>query len=536
MKNILIIFAIFISALRLKAQTNAPIRLALVSETAEMFVAADVLTAELSGHKNLQLLERNEIEKVYREQGLSAGNKDYLKLGQVLGADGLLLMETAKEGTNQYLNLRLVAVKPGVVLVAERFSWPLENLTEWSATFAKHLGLFLPKLTVSRKDAIPVSVVNLRSAISSTDAVETERQLKLLLIQRLSREKELFVLERQKMQLLSGEKELKLDDSAFWNGSYLLDGVVDQNGYSQETITVNGRLTPPKEGTLLSFAVSGSRTNLVEVVNQLAAKVNAALKVNSSVKEWNAADEAVQYFVEAQWALRWGAYAEAQAAADSAWVLGKQDLACALVRVKAYLGTPNAAVIAEEGEIDRSIIDSSDASDRQATIHRIRNIFATHSGAVFGFGIGGIDYVLIDNLPEERNLYYVSHALELYREFSQTLPTGEPKANSAWYVLGVESLTAAAQILQRYYLVPKSQGNVADKLSELRASSRQVAGWISRSPSVHDSYFAANPDRDKERRTLMDNANIYSCKLNWGCFWQEKPEDCVSRLFNNVPI
>jgi hypothetical protein len=56
MKNILIIFAIFISALRLTAQTNAPIRLALVSETDEMFVAADVLTAELSGHKNLQLL------------------------------------------------------------------------------------------------------------------------------------------------------------------------------------------------------------------------------------------------------------------------------------------------------------------------------------------------------------------------------------------------------------------------------------------------------------------------------------------------
>ena len=36
------------------------------------------------------------------------------------------------------------------------------------------------------------------------------------------------------MQLLSGEKDLKLDDSAFWNGSYLLEGAVDQNGYSRE--------------------------------------------------------------------------------------------------------------------------------------------------------------------------------------------------------------------------------------------------------------------------------------------------------------
>ena len=63
------------------------------------------------------------------------------------------------------------------------------------------------------------------------------------------------------MQLLAEEKELKLDDSAFWNGSYLLEGVVDQNGYSKETITINARLTPPKGGVPMEFEVSGSRTN-----------------------------------------------------------------------------------------------------------------------------------------------------------------------------------------------------------------------------------------------------------------------------------
>src|ERR1700733_11848547 len=115
MKRVLFIFVILAFALRLPAQTNGPVRLALISESNDASAAADVLTAELSSHANLQLLERNEIEKVYREQGLSAGNNDYLKLGQLLGADGLLLMETAKEDTNQFLNIRLVAVKPGVV-------------------------------------------------------------------------------------------------------------------------------------------------------------------------------------------------------------------------------------------------------------------------------------------------------------------------------------------------------------------------------------------------------------------------------------
>jgi len=86
MKNILFIFTILAFALRSPGQTNEPVRLALVSESDEASAVVDVLTAELSGHKNLQLLERNEIEKVYREQGLSAGNQDYLKLGQILGA------------------------------------------------------------------------------------------------------------------------------------------------------------------------------------------------------------------------------------------------------------------------------------------------------------------------------------------------------------------------------------------------------------------------------------------------------------------
>src|SRR3984885_11440967 len=130
------------------AQTfSPPARLAILAEgPAE--AAGDVLTAELSSQTNLQLLERNEIEKVYREQGLSAGNKDYLKLGQILGADGLLLLESVVAGTNQLanlpfaaekpkiLNVRLVAIKPGVVLTAEKYSLLTKDLPEWSSSFS----------------------------------------------------------------------------------------------------------------------------------------------------------------------------------------------------------------------------------------------------------------------------------------------------------------------------------------------------------------------------------------------------------------
>ena len=81
-------------ATRTDAQSNAPVRLALIAESTDGSAASDLLTAEFSKNPLVTLLERNDIERVYREQGLSATNRDYLKLGQVLGADGLLLIGT----------------------------------------------------------------------------------------------------------------------------------------------------------------------------------------------------------------------------------------------------------------------------------------------------------------------------------------------------------------------------------------------------------------------------------------------------------
>ena len=110
----------------------------------------------------------------------------------------------------------VVAVKPGAVLLDERFLWPMKDLTGWSPLFVRRLDGFLPKLAVLQQEAIPISVVNLRSAVQSEEAKQTEGQLKLLTIERLSREPRLFVLERQRMELLGEEKALKSDESAFW--------------------------------------------------------------------------------------------------------------------------------------------------------------------------------------------------------------------------------------------------------------------------------------------------------------------------------
>jgi Ca2+-binding EF-hand superfamily protein len=461
------------------------VKLALLAESDDAAVAVDVMTAKLSGNDHLHLLERDEIDKAWREQGQSAANRDDLKLGRILGADGLLIFELVKtpQGTN--LMARLIAVKPGVILTDGSFPWPIKDPAQWAGSVSAYFDVLLPKLSVPVQAAIPISVVNLRSAIASADAAETERELKLLTIQRLSQERQFFVLERQKMQLLSDEKDFKADDSAFWNGSYLLEGVVDQNGYSPETVTIDVRLAPRQGGVALTFAVSGSRTNLAEVINKLAAKVAEVLKVNSTVREWNAADEAAKYYAEAGWALQWGVFEEAQAAADSAWALGRRDQDCAMLRVRTYMVSPDA-------------------------------------------GLKWIVYPPTE-CPAPGNITAVIHAFEIYNDSSRALPAGEPKPDSDWYHLGIDNLTVAARLLQVFNWSPDFYQPVSDRLAELRAAARTTAGWIARSSSVHDSYFVG--DRVAHYDELYhfeEKPSIFSLELDCGCLWQEHPEDSVA--------
>ena len=559
MKNLLFILTILGLTLSLGAQTNPVVRLALVSGSDAAAPAADLLTAQLSGNPQIQLLERDQIAKVSHEQGLSAANTDYIKLGQLLGADGLLLFQAditnyPVDGPTVTLRLHLVAVQPGVVLAAEKFSWTVkQGPAEWAQNFAGRMAAWLPKLSVRSKDAIPLSIVNLRSAVASRDAEETERQLKLLTIERLSREPQIFVLERQQLDKLAGEKELQTDDAAFWNGSYLLDGVVDQQGYSPDTVTINARLTPPKGGAPLALAVSGSRTNLAEVINQLAARVDAALKLQSVVPAWNSADEAAQYLAEAKWGERWGLCAEAQAAAESAWALGQQDLECALVRVKAYVMDVSANAVKYQAA-QSGLSSGFDANGRpqnpdpsDARLQELLDeIHAVHPLARIVKitrppGSREVTFVYPDRPPEAGQIDEALRALDLYEQFSRTSPDGEPQIlsrgkgwddwrNSEWYQLGIDDLVAASRVLRSYNFTPDAQNPVADKLADLRARARSVAQLIARAPTVHDSYYVGDRivSHDELDHAMREQPNIFRCETDWGCFWQETPEDTVA--------
>ena len=103
-----------------------------------------------------------------------------------------------------------------------------------------------------------------------------------------------------------------------------MDGTLDRNGYSKDTVTVSARLGARRGGGApLQIEVSGSRTNLSEVINQLADKVRESLKLTITSRAVERGGRSLQkYYEEAKWALKWGMIDEAQSASESAWALG----------------------------------------------------------------------------------------------------------------------------------------------------------------------------------------------------------------------
>ncbi len=107
-------------------------RLAILAEAASTSQPADLL-AVLSREPQIELLDRLEIQKTFREQQLSVLGQDYIKLGRLAGADGLVVLELVSDGKGQQLQARVVAVKPVVILGSVRASWPLTNAMDWSS-------------------------------------------------------------------------------------------------------------------------------------------------------------------------------------------------------------------------------------------------------------------------------------------------------------------------------------------------------------------------------------------------------------------
>jgi hypothetical protein len=455
-------------------------RLAIIPQEPVLAAAADLLTVTFSTNTQVALVEREQLGRVLREQAtISVGGKDFIKLGQLLGADGLLVLQRAARGGKEVLTCRLIAVTAGVALAIEVGPWPLERPVEWCQRVTQRFETLFPKLKVSREDAVPISVVNLRSAMRTRDQEAIEREMTLLLIHRLTKERDVFVLERQHLDEALFEKELRAEESPFWTGRYLLDGVLDKSGFEPERLTINARLMSA-QGAATDIELAGPRTNLAAVVDALVVKVLAGLHRNPGVTEWNPGLEAGQFLDEARWAFRWSLWPEAQAASESAWALGLRTPELGALRIRAY-----------GEEVMR--VDPSRGN------------------------------LAVPAVPEAAKLKPAKRAVELFCENASLLPTNDLSADIEWFQLGLHTLLRAASMLDGFYTAAELRAGNEEALAGLRESTRRLI-------PVLDSKRPAPLGLEKvPQRHVWKAALEKYDEVKWdqGGVWFDRPEDSL---------
>ncbi len=296
----------------------------------------DLLTVELSAETSVVLLERSELAKVVTEKEMIAclRGEQYSKIGQLVSADGLVILskEKTKEGTRQYA--RLVCAKTGIVL--SYLSLPKD---------AKDVGIraklikskFLPLLSkigyVDADAAVPVSLLGVHFELDSPTARELEGRLNTLLAHRLVHEDKVLVLERWAMSDLSLEKMIGGENSGtFWNGSYLVDGrVKEKDGGLQVSLRLRGSGDTSGEW----IERNGKGDDLVKLVDELVMAVVKKIGLDANPVSWNSASEAARYALVAQYALANNLYKESMSALEAAMALGYEGEAARWLFIKA---------------------------------------------------------------------------------------------------------------------------------------------------------------------------------------------------------
>jgi hypothetical protein len=471
--------------------SSAAINLALAPKPGMPAEPVFLLTAAFSKLPDVNLLERAELDRILRERALSAASaKDILQAARLLGADAVMFLEMSGPAANQVIAARLAVVSKGAVIHAHRAPWS----SAWSDTMLREFGPLIPKTILPPDRAIKLSVLNLRSPGNAAAAVALDREISSLLLSRLSREPELFVLERRNLADLTFEKDLEQSSEQFWTGSHLIDGTVNPNGVVPNVVDLNVRLqtpgSPPQQ-----ISLQGARTNLPALIDQLTVMLLRRLNATSK-GQWDPASEAAQHLNEAEWALRWKMYEEAQSAADSAWALGLQSPQSASARALAYS----------------------------------RGAAATERQWVHNLGEGLFDsFATVEPGPQPALL----ETLRISLAFTEsTLAQFKPwLTNQQWNTAVNEVLEACGETLNHYYWFPNSRNN--EQLPEVRRSARSILNSAMNHPvNRRRFWFDGVPPDASDLEQYYKTPNVFQSATTYTGVFSETPEDALAAYRN----
>lgn len=267
---------------------------------------ATLLEAKLTKNESWALLERQRVDAVLSEQSLNRRGltrKETLKLGRLLRADGLVILErTDGEQGKATLRARLVAVEAGVTVWAGVAPATIDakRQVQW---LRKAINERRPKLRISANEAVPLSIVGIRSMLNTSAMSRLEVALPRLLARRLTREPRLFVLERDYLKRVSTERALgERPPQPLMTGRWLLEGSIKATD-KPRFAKLSAQLTGPDGRTVALPVIQLPKEKPASAVQQLAEKIVERMPVDPlESARWNHKREAKRFAREAYWA------------------------------------------------------------------------------------------------------------------------------------------------------------------------------------------------------------------------------------------
>jgi hypothetical protein len=323
----LLLFVAFLAG-RFVSAAEPSARVAVIGQDQPEMAA--LLTARLGREPGVQLLEREEIQKIVKEQEVPKnGVEDAHTLGKLLGADYIVFLEGVSAAGGGAIQARLVWSEPGAVLASINppEKMPADQAADW---LAERIIPHLHKVTL--KDIRRISLLGLRCVTDSAENQLLERELNAALSARLEADPGFVVLERWHMDDLVFEKSVNnITDSPFWLAADVVDGAIAP---SQDKLEVHIRIREPVDSSTTDAQCEGSRRDLTSLAESIARQLTKNPRATSRVRDGK--NEAEAFYHEGEWLFAQGLPEDAAGAFESAWALGRHDDHTASMRVRAY--------------------------------------------------------------------------------------------------------------------------------------------------------------------------------------------------------
>lgn len=327
-----------------------PVKIAIIGNPEKHRFRIDILTEKFSQQPGLTLLERNDIDYIIKEHKLAATAlaRNGLRIGQLIGADGVIIVSTVKVSAKDYIYFRLVSVKAGIIIGTAVYQLDQQSKEfNWSDAAVRHFSQLVPKLILNRDELINISLLNFRTSDPSIKMTALEQVIPKLLTIYLSRIPQVVVNERWNSWQVAFEKMLKHDFEEIKTGNILIDGEIksrsktslttsSKNGFIEIAIRINQHT--PKTSKIIK--ISGQTRQLAALIEKLAKKIQRHLNYSSTMVPWDIKAEAQRFYKDAKWAYGFGKMQQAKEAIEVAVALGLDSFDSAILRARILVGEP----------------------------------------------------------------------------------------------------------------------------------------------------------------------------------------------------